>query len=146
DRFKANAEVKIGQIVDRLERQAEQLEAKVKTEADANAKVKEEKDVADVKARLEANMQAHVQRFQQVIDKAPEQARPALQAALEAKVKDYAGTLQALGDSQVNAEAKLKARGTVEAEVHGTVASVDATGGKLVLKLNDGSTKELNAS
>ncbi|MBI2846786.1 MAG: hypothetical protein HYX82_02785 [Chloroflexi bacterium] len=129
DRFKANVEVKIEQVVKRLETHAKEKEAEIKVEVDARAKAhKEREQLADLKARLEANMQRHLDLFAEVIAKAPEQAKASLTAALEMTLKGHKMALEALGESSANAEAKLGLRTAT-----GTVESVDASANQIII-------------
>ena len=141
NRFKAHAEVKIGQIIDRLETHAKAAEASVKAEANAQARAKMEQNIADLKTRMEAHMQQHVDLFAEIIAKAPDQAKASLQAALDASLKGYASALQALGETRMDAEAKLMLR-----NAHGTVAAVDKTAGTITMRMDADATLTVKTS
>ncbi|MBI4336358.1 MAG: hypothetical protein HY683_00815 [Chloroflexi bacterium] len=133
DRFKANVEVKIEQVVKRLENQAKELEVKVKAESDTRVKAEKERDLARLRARLEANMQHHLDLFAEVIAKAPEQAKPSLRAALEMTLQGYKAALEALGTSSVQVKERLELR-----SLHGTVGVVDDTSHQIAVQTRAG--------
>ncbi|MBM3942309.1 MAG: hypothetical protein FJ316_05200 [SAR202 cluster bacterium] len=87
NRFKANAEVKIQQIVDRLEKLAAQLEDE--NPADTQTQERRQQALDQVHERLEANKQRHLDRLAKVIEKAPAQARPALERARDRFQEKY---------------------------------------------------------
>lgn len=118
NRFKANVEVKIEHIVQRLEAQAKRLDVEAKGEADVSVKASKQKHRADLEARLEANMQRHLDLFAELIAKAPPQARASLEAALQATLQGYKAALEGLGESKSDVKARLELRtlrGSVEA-------------------------------
>ncbi|HLF03686.1 MAG TPA: hypothetical protein VI855_00490 [Dehalococcoidia bacterium] len=82
NRFKANAEVKIEQIVERLEAHTARLQDEAGAEADDAARIRKEHEATQLMDRLEANRQRHLDRLEQVIDKAPLDARYALKQAM----------------------------------------------------------------
>ena len=65
---------KIEQIVKRLEGHVQKVEAEAKGEANAEAKAKKEKHLAHLRARLEAQMQRHLDLMAEIIARAPESA------------------------------------------------------------------------
>ena len=122
NQFKANVEVKIGNVVDRLQANIQKADADAKSESNADARAKKEQQLSQLRATLEANMKKHLDSFNEVIAKAPEQAKAALQSALDASMKTYQKKLEETGQASADAAARLKVR-TIE----GTVDSVDAT-------------------
>lgn len=141
DRFKAKAEMKIEQVVKRLETHAKNVEAEVKAEANAEVKAKKERDLVELKARLEANMQQHLNLFAQLIAKAPEQAKASLQAALEMTLKGYQAELEAVGISKADAEAKLKLR-----TLHGSVEAINLAAGEITVQSHETATISLKVT
>lgn len=83
DRFKANAEVKIEGIVERLEAHSSRLQEEAGAETNEAARMRKEQDASKLMDRLEANRQRHLNRLEQVIVKAPLEARHALEQARE---------------------------------------------------------------
>jgi citrate lyase gamma subunit len=124
NRFKANVEVKIAQIVKRLETQARQLDTEVKGEADATIKARKEKQLADLEALLEANMQRHLDRFAEIIAKAPPQAKASLEAALQATLQGYKAALEGMGEAKADVKERLELR-----TLHGTVEAINLSTG-----------------
>ncbi len=127
--FKAHAEVKIGNVVKRLEAHAEKLQAEAKSEANAEVKAKKGRDLVQLRARLETNMQRHLDLFAETIAKAPEQAKPSLEAALEMTLKGYRTALEALGESQAKAKARLELR-----QAHGFVEEINTETSQMTLR------------
>ncbi len=129
NRFKAKAEVKISQIIQRLETQAEGLEARLRTEADARVKAQQEQQLAQLKARLQANMQRHLDLFTEIIAKAPEQAKASLEVALQNTLQGYRTALEVLGNAGVRLDLRT---------AQGSVQSVDSTSGQLTVRTHGG--------
>jgi len=129
NRFKANVEVKIGQVVKRLEAQAKKVEAEAKGEANAKARANKEKDLVELKARLEANMQRHLDLFAEIIAKAPPQSRASLEAALQSTLNGHRATLEALGEPKANVEARLHLR-----TLHGSVEAINTQANEITIK------------
>ncbi len=138
NRFKANAEVKIAQVVERLELHARKLATRAEAEASAEARAKLEGNLAQLKARLEASMRKHMDVFAEVIARAPEQSKASLKGALELTLQGYQKALDALAGAEGHGEARLKLR-----SVHGTVEAVDAGAGELSIKTDRGDTLAL---
>ncbi len=138
NRFKANAEVKIAQVVERLEAHALKLAERAEAEASAEAKLRLRDNLAQLKARLEASMQKHLDVFTRVIASAPEQSQASLKGALELTLQGYQQALDVLAGAEGSAEARLKLR-----PAHGTVESVDAAAGGLTIKTDSGATLSL---
>ncbi len=132
DLFKANAEMKIEQVIKRLEKMSDKLDAEAKTEADDKVREEKQKDAGDIKARLKANMESHIAFFEKLIARAPDSAKPALKEALEKTIAGYRVELDAiekLGD-QLNETKKISS-------ATGTVAEVSASG-EIKIKVKDG--------
>ena len=141
DRFKANAEVKIADVVKRLQDNAAKVEVEAKTAANADAKAAKDRQLADLKARLEANMQRHLDLFAELIAKAPPQAQDALKAALDKTLVAYKAELGAIGTAKGEIEARLGLR-----TVQGTVESVNAQTGQVVIRLAGDARLTLNVT
>ncbi len=140
DRFKANVEVKIEQVVKRLEDHSKKLQDDVKGEGKADVKAKKEQQLDELKAKLEANMQRHLDQMAQVIAKAPEQAKEALKKAMENSQKGYQQALEAVGEAKADVQARLQMRVVVGAiqsynVATGEVVVATPNGAKLTLKL-----------
>ncbi|MCI0439884.1 MAG: hypothetical protein L0177_12240 [Chloroflexi bacterium] len=129
DRFRARAEVKIEQVVDRLERHVKNIEAEVKAEARAEVKARKQENLDRIKVRLDANVERHLNLFAQVVADAPESSRPALQATLEQHKERYEARLVTLGRADVDLDAHIEAR-----VAQGAIARVDAASGVIVVK------------
>jgi hypothetical protein len=82
NRFKANARVKIGQVVQRMEAHSQRLRGQMEDGREDKDRGREERDLARLQERLEVIMQQHLDRFSEIIERAPEQARPHLEEAL----------------------------------------------------------------
>ena len=78
-------------------------------------------------------MQRHLDLFAEVIARVPEQARPALKAALEQNVAGYKMALEALGATKVESEAKLHLR-----TIHGLVENINAQAGEITIRSEGG--------
>jgi hypothetical protein len=130
NRFKANVEVKIGQVVKRLESQAQKMEAEARVEANPQAKAKKGKELAELKARLEANMQRHLDLFAEIIARAPVQAQPSLETALQLTLKGYRTALEALGESKGSVETRLHLR-----TLHGSVEAINTQATEITVRL-----------
>lgn len=141
DRFKANAEVKIADIVKRLQDHEAKVEAEAKTAANAEAKAAKERQLADLKARLEANMQRHLDLFAEIIAKAPPQAQAALKAALDKVLGAYKTELEAIGTVKGEVEARLSLR-----TAQGSVQSVNSQTGEVVIRTAGNATLTLKTT
>lgn len=141
NRFKANVEVKIEQIVKRLEAQTKELDAEAKAEANAEVKAKKERQLAELRARLEANMQRQLDLFAEIIAKAPEQARPALIQAMANIKVGFAAALEAVGESRGRAEARLGLR-----TFNGSVAGINGQTNEITLVSQTGAQVTLKAT
>ena len=133
NRFKANAQVKIGQVVQRMEAHSQRLQGQLKDSREDKDRVRQERDLARIQERLQALMQQHVERFSDIIDRAPEQAKPHLEEALEMSLKGYRAALEALETPQDHIEASVGHR-----TVQGVVSGVDADAGKITLQTRGG--------
>jgi Cu/Ag efflux protein CusF len=138
NRFKSNVEVKIGQVVKRLEAQAKKVEAETRGEANAQIKAKKEKELAELNARLEANMQRHLDLFAEIIARAPMQAQPSLKTNLQLTLSGYRAALQTLGDSKANVETRLHLR-----TLHGSVEAINAQSNEIMVKSRGDATVRL---
>ncbi len=108
NRFKANAEVKIERVVERLEAHASKLQEEAEGEDDAEAKTRKEFDATRLTQRLEANRQQHLDRLDRVIARAPEAAKGSLEQArarFEAQQADDRARFEA---QQEQARARFK--------------------------------------
>jgi hypothetical protein len=130
NRFKANVEVKIGQVVKRMEAQVQKMEAEARVEANAQTKAKKEKDLAELKARLEANMQRHLDLFAEIIARAPVQAQASLEAALQLTLTGYRTALETMGESKGSVEARLHLR-----TLHGSVEAINTQATEITVRL-----------
>jgi hypothetical protein len=142
NRFSANAQVKIGQVIQRLEAHSQKLGEQIKSGRDSQERGRPEMDLAHVHDRLEGLMQQHLDRFEEIIDRAPEQARPNLETAMEMSLKGYRAALEALERPQDHVEARLGQR-----TVQGVVRKVDAGTGQITLQTHGGAelTLEVNS-
>lgn len=108
NRFKANAEVKIEHIAERLEAHATRLQEEAGTETDDSARIRKEQDARHLRDKVETNRQRHLDRLEQVIDKAPREAKRALEQArdrFEAQQKEDRARFEA---QQEQARARFK--------------------------------------
>lgn len=137
NRFKANAEVKIAQVVERLEAHALKLAERAEAEASAEARLRLRDNLAQLKARLEASMRKHLDVFAEVIARAPEQSQAPLKGALELTLQGYQQALDTLAGAEGSAEARLK---RTEARASGVIASVDSASGQVTVELDSGRT------
>ncbi|MDP3061877.1 MAG: hypothetical protein Q8O40_01505 [Chloroflexota bacterium] len=132
-KVRAQASVSMKDVVERVKGHAAELRKAAGNEADAKRRDEREKELDKLTQRLEDDMQRHLDRFSEVIAKAPSQAQDSLKAALENYRKGYEGALDALGKATPQAKEQLN---TVRSS--GTVASVDAAAGKLTVNLPNG--------
>lgn len=133
NRFKANARVKIGQVVQRMEAQSHKLRERLNEARENSDRERHRRDLARLQERLEANMQEHLDRFAEIIESAPEQAKPHLEEAREMSLKGYRAALEALERPQDHIEARLGQR-----TVQGIVNNVDADSGQITLQTRGG--------
>jgi len=141
DKFTAKAEVKISQVMERLQKHAEKLKAEAKAEGRADAKVQKEKALAHVQAVMEANIQRHLDIFAEIIARAPESAKPALMAAMEATINADKRALVALGGKAEQVEQKVQMR-----RASGVVLNVDAAAKTLTVHLDSGADLSLTVN
>ncbi len=135
NRFKAKAIMKLENVITRLDGHAKEKERQAAQEQNAQAKAEEQRRAEELKARLEALLNEHLDRFQEVIANAPEQARPALARALENFKKASEEALHSIGRS---AE---KVRETVDLrKVQGLIESYDPVTGQLVILTEGGAS------
>ena len=132
DRFKANSEVTIEQVLKRLEDHAKKADVDEKGSKNGSDKDRNKKAKLDLQARLEANMKQRLDLFAQIIARAPESARPALQTLLDNTLRDCKAELMAAGGARLDVDAKLDKRGA-----EGTVTAIEVTAGTLTLKTRD---------
>jgi len=138
NRLKAKAEMKISNVVKRLEAQAQKLDREAKSEAQADAKARKEKAHADVTAKLEANMQRQLDLFAEVIADAPPQAKAALERARDNTVKGYEQALKSVGASASSTRAVLGTR-----VIEGEVTAVSEDGSRITVTSKRGAAIEL---
>ncbi len=129
NRFRARAEVKIEQVVDRLERHVKNIEAEVKAEARAEVKARKQESLDRIQVRLDANMERHLNLFAQVVADAPDSSRATLEANLEQKRERYEARLETLGRPNVDLGVHLDAR-----LAQGAIARVDAANALIVIE------------
>lgn len=116
DRFKANAEMKIEQVIKRLEKISSKLNTEARSEANKESREEKQKGAEDINARLKANMESHIAFFEKLIARAPDAAKPGLQEALDKTIAGYRAELEAidkLGDQVSDAKKMNTASGTV---------------------------------
>jgi hypothetical protein len=117
NRFKANAEVKIEQVVERLEAHTTRLQEQAGAETDEAARTRKEHEATKIMDLLEVNRQRHLDRLDMVIARAPEQARISLEQAraqfeaqqAEARARFEAQQEQARAQFKEHYEARLRA-------------------------------------
>ncbi|MBI4219135.1 MAG: hypothetical protein HY682_03250 [Chloroflexi bacterium] len=126
---RAKATVKLDEVVARLEAHAGKLTAEAKAEGRAAARADKDQSIADIRARIRAHIEAHETLFAEIIEKAPEQARPHLEHALDVSVQGMERALVALGEPKAEAEARVKLE-----TANGVVSSVDAEKGMVKVK------------
>ena len=85
--FKAKAEMKIENVIRRLEKHANALESEIGSEPSAEAKAKKEEKLASLQTMIQASSQRRVDAMTKAIDRVPEQARPALERALDSATR-----------------------------------------------------------
>lgn len=129
NRFRAKAAMKLENVIARLDKHVKEKKGEADRERDPQSKGKKQREVEDLKARLEDNLKSHLDRFAEVIAKAPEQARPALEQALENFKKATEAALRGVDRSPQDVQ-KVVERRTVK----GVVESIDATSSSVVVR------------
>ncbi len=124
NRFKARALQKLQNVVERLEKQIDEKKRDVQSEQAQNARELKQKELEELKGRLEDNLREHLDRLAEVASKAPPQSKEALEKALEKIKQGYRDAAAALEKAPGEVDDLIEQRTIV-----GQVASVDpATG------------------
>jgi exonuclease VII large subunit len=90
-----------------MEAQSQRVQERLKDTRENREREEQERDLARLQERLEALMQRHLDRFAEIIERAPEQAKPHLEEAREMSLKGYRAALEALGRAPDHIEASL---------------------------------------
>jgi Cu/Ag efflux protein CusF len=129
NRFNAHAAMRLEKIIARLDKHVKDKKVEAERERDAQAKGRKQHDVERLKARLEANLQEHLDRFAEVIARAPEQQRPGLERALENFKKESSAALGSINSSPQQVHDIVERR-----TLKGTVESIDSTTKEITIR------------
>ena len=133
NRFRAKKVVSIRQVVDRLNRHVQDKSEEVDEESTDSANKEKRERLAQLKTKLEENIDRQIRRYTQVLVKSPEDARASLEAALENINTRFRNALASLGKAPEDITNKLKQR-----ILQAVVDSVDIEAGKVHLRTKGG--------
>ncbi|MEX2430912.1 MAG: hypothetical protein WD645_03215 [Dehalococcoidia bacterium] len=139
NRFKANAEVKIRQVVDRLERHAERLRSAVDEDAVAATRAEKVRALEAIQDRIATTAERHLDRLASVRDRLPAQGKVRIEAVLETARERYSARVDALGERAGEVRARLALH-----SVTGSVTAVDIRAGTLTIQPVDGRSVTLH--
>ncbi|MBI4299067.1 MAG: hypothetical protein HY666_04825 [Chloroflexi bacterium] len=128
NRFKAKAAMKLQNVIARLDGHIKEKKKDAEGEKEPKAKNEKQKGVETLKQRLENLMKEQMNRFEEIIARAPESAKPSLEQASQRVKTGFQTALQALDKTPQDAQDVLERR-----KIQGTIESIDSASGKVVV-------------
>ena len=140
NRISAKRAVGLKAVVDRLDKHVRSRTESAGQERDAAARTAKERQLAELKARLERTITRQLDRFSEVLLKAPEEARAALEQAHDRLSNGLRNALQAIGKKGEELERAVNRRA-----LNGTIETVNVEDGIVTIRTKGDHTASIGA-